>query len=62
MEAALRQKLLNLQLARAAAKRLHEMPQLDRDVFFARLQQETETATAALVEEGLKERGANASA
>jgi segregation and condensation protein A len=33
MEAALRQKLIKLQLARAAAKRLHEMPQLDRDVF-----------------------------
>jgi len=33
MEAALRQKLINLQLARAAAKRLHEMPQLGRDVF-----------------------------
>ncbi|MGD9767136.1 MAG: lysophospholipid acyltransferase family protein [Pseudolabrys sp.] len=37
-------------------------PGLDRDVFFARLQQETETATAALVDEGLKEKGANASA
>jgi segregation and condensation protein A len=33
MEAALRQKLLNLQLARAAAKKLDEMPQLGRDVF-----------------------------
>lgn len=33
MEAALRQKLLNLQLARIAAKRLDEMPQLGRDVF-----------------------------
>jgi segregation and condensation protein A len=33
MEAALRQKLMNLQLARAAAKRLQEMPQLGRDVF-----------------------------
>jgi segregation and condensation protein A len=33
MEAALRQKLLNLQIARAAAKRLQDMPQLGRDVF-----------------------------
>ncbi len=33
LEAALRQKLLNLALARAAAKRLDEMPQLGRDVF-----------------------------
>jgi 1-acyl-sn-glycerol-3-phosphate acyltransferase len=35
-------------------------PGLDRDEFFARLQQETETATAVLVEEGLAERGARA--
>lgn len=33
LEEALRKKLLNLQLARAAAKRLDEMPQLGRDVF-----------------------------
>ena len=33
MEAALRQKLMNLQIARAAAKRLQDMPQLGRDVF-----------------------------
>src|SRR5690606_23959515 len=33
MEAALRQKLLNLQIARAAAKRLEALPQLGRDVF-----------------------------
>jgi segregation and condensation protein A len=33
MEAALRQKLLNLQIARAAAKRLEELPQLGRDIF-----------------------------
>jgi segregation and condensation protein A len=33
MEAALRQKLLNLQIARAAAKRLEDLPQLGRDVF-----------------------------
>lgn len=33
LEAALRQKLMRLQLARAAAKRLAEAPQLDRDVF-----------------------------
>ena len=33
MEAALRQKLMNLALARAAAKRLEELPQLGRDVF-----------------------------
>jgi segregation and condensation protein A len=33
LEAALRQKLLNLQLARAAAKRLDGSPQLGRDVF-----------------------------
>jgi len=31
-------------------------PGLDRDDFFARLQQDTETATAALVEEGFAER------
>ncbi len=33
LEAALRQKLMNLAIARAAAKRLNEMPQLNRDVF-----------------------------
>lgn len=33
LEAALRQRLMNLAAARAAAKRLHEMPQLGRDVF-----------------------------
>ena len=33
LEEALRKKLLNLALARAAAKRLDEMPQLGRDVF-----------------------------
>jgi segregation and condensation protein A len=33
LEAALRQKLTNLALARLAAKRLHEAPQLGRDVF-----------------------------
>jgi len=33
LEAALRQKLMNLALARAAAKRLDETPQLGRDVF-----------------------------
>jgi segregation and condensation protein A len=33
LEQALRQKLLNLATARAAAKRLEELPQLDRDVF-----------------------------
>lgn len=33
LELALRQKLMNLQAARAAAKRLEEMPQLGRDVF-----------------------------
>lgn len=33
MEAALRQKLMNLALARTAAKRLEELPQLGRDVF-----------------------------
>ncbi len=33
LEAALRQKLMNLQAARAAAKRLEVMPQLGRDVF-----------------------------
>ncbi|MBX9746030.1 MAG: segregation/condensation protein A [Hyphomonadaceae bacterium] len=33
LEAALRQKLVNLQLARAGAKRLDELPQLGRDVF-----------------------------
>jgi segregation and condensation protein A len=33
LEAALKQKLLNLQLARAAAKRLDDTPQLGRDVF-----------------------------
>jgi segregation and condensation protein A len=33
LEAALRQKLMNLAVARAAAKRLGEMPQLNRDVF-----------------------------
>jgi segregation and condensation protein A len=33
MEAALRQKLMRLAIARAAAKRLEETPQLNRDVF-----------------------------
>jgi segregation and condensation protein A len=33
MEAALRQKLMNLAQARAAAKKLEELPQLGRDVF-----------------------------
>jgi segregation and condensation protein A len=33
MEAALRQKLMNLAIARAAAKKLEEQPQLNRDVF-----------------------------
>lgn len=33
MEAALRQKLMNLAAARMAAKKLEELPQLDRDVF-----------------------------
>lgn len=33
LEAALRQRLMNLAAARAAAKRLQEMPQLGRDVF-----------------------------
>ncbi len=33
LEAALRRKLMNLALARAAAKRLDEVPQLGRDVF-----------------------------
>jgi segregation and condensation protein A len=33
LEAALRQKLMNLALARAAAKRLQDLPQLGRDVF-----------------------------
>lgn len=33
LEAALRQKLMNLAMARVAAKRLDEMPQLNRDVF-----------------------------
>jgi segregation and condensation protein A len=33
LEAALRQKLMNLAIARAAAKKLHELPQLNRDVF-----------------------------
>lgn len=33
LEAALRQRLMNLAAARAAAKRLEEMPQLGRDVF-----------------------------
>lgn len=33
LEAALRQKLMNLALTRAGAKRLNEMPQLGRDVF-----------------------------
>ena len=33
MEAALRQKLMNLAIARAAAKKLQELPQLNRDVF-----------------------------
>jgi segregation and condensation protein A len=33
LEAALRQKLMNLAVARAAAKRLDETPQLNRDVF-----------------------------
>jgi len=33
IEAALRQKLMNLALARSAAKRLEELPQLGRDVF-----------------------------
>jgi segregation and condensation protein A len=33
MEAALRQKLMNLATARAAAKKLEELPQLNRDVF-----------------------------
>ncbi|MGD9965638.1 MAG: ScpA family protein [Hyphomonadaceae bacterium] len=33
LEAALRQKLMNLTIARAAAKKLAELPQLDRDVF-----------------------------
>ncbi|MDZ4693064.1 ScpA family protein [Terricaulis sp.] len=33
LEEALRQKLLNLQAARAAAKKLEELPQLGRDVF-----------------------------
>jgi segregation and condensation protein A len=33
MEAALRRKLMNLAIARAAAKRLADMPQLGRDVF-----------------------------
>jgi len=33
LEAALRQKLMNLQTARAVAKKLEELPQLGRDVF-----------------------------
>lgn len=33
LEAALRQKLMNLAIARAAAKKLEEQPQLNRDVF-----------------------------
>ncbi len=33
MEAALRQRLMNLAMARAAAKKLEELPQLNRDVF-----------------------------
>lgn len=33
MEAALRQKLMNLAAARMAARKLEELPQLDRDVF-----------------------------
>lgn len=33
LEAALRQKLMNLAMARAGAKRLEDLPQLDRDVF-----------------------------
>ncbi|MBC7767816.1 MAG: segregation/condensation protein A [Phycisphaerales bacterium] len=33
LEAALRQKLINLQAARGAAKKLEELPQLGRDVF-----------------------------
>ncbi|HYD86828.1 MAG TPA: ScpA family protein [Vitreimonas sp.] len=33
LEAALRQKLMNLQAARGAAKKLEELPQLGRDVF-----------------------------
>jgi segregation and condensation protein A len=33
LEAALRQKLMNLALARAAARKLNDLPQLNRDVF-----------------------------
>ena len=33
LEAALRQKLMNLAIARAAAKKLEEQPQLNRDIF-----------------------------
>lgn len=48
LEAALRQKLLNLAAARAAAKKLDELPQLGRDVFLNGQPQTTVLSTSTV--------------